>query len=98
MYLWKAVYDITPDRTVKETAMKHLASLQATLDMAELGRRVRFYREKTGAFPGGWPDLVRAGLLASVPVDPNGVPYKLMPDGTVQVEDPGKFPYLEQGR
>jgi len=98
MYLWKAVYEVTADPTVKETAMKHLASLQATLDMAELARRVQFYREKAGALPTSWTDLVRVGLLRGVPLDPNGAAYKLMPDGTIQVEDPRKFPFLSPGR
>ena len=28
-------------------------------------------------------------------MDPNGVPYKLLPDGAVQVEDPSQYSYLE---
>jgi tetratricopeptide (TPR) repeat protein len=96
VYLWKAVYDITFDPTVKDTAMRHLASLQVMMDITELTRRVQFYQQKTGAFPAGWPDLVRAGLLQGIPLDPNGTAYKLMPYGMVQVEDPSKFPYLNR--
>jgi hypothetical protein len=96
VYLWKAVYDITVDPTVKDTAMKHLVSLQVMMDIRELTNRVQSYRQQTGTFPVNWPDLVRAGLLRGIPVDPNGAAYKLMPDGTVQVQDPGKFPFLNR--
>jgi hypothetical protein len=98
MYLWKAVYDSTTDRDVRNTAVKHLESLRADAEIAELEKRVRAYREKSGAPPARWLDLVRAGLLAGIPQDPSGAAYKLMPDGTVQVEDLTKFPYLGQGR
>jgi hypothetical protein len=63
--------------------------------MDELERRTKAYRERFGASPAGWSDLVRAGLLRGVPMDPNGVPYKLLPNGTVQVEDPSQYSYLE---
>ena len=64
--------------------------------MDELEKRTQAYHERFKAFPETWQDLVRAGLLRGVPVDPNGTPYKLRPDGTVQVEDPKQFPYLER--
>lgn len=92
--LWHAVYDTTREPTTRDTALKHIASLQAEAAIAELTRRVNYYREKTGMQASSWSDLIRAGLLRGVPVDPSGAPYELLPDGTVKVRDATKFPFL----
>ncbi len=96
--LWKGVYDMTKEDSVRDNALKHIASLQADALMEELDRRIESYRERTGAFPSRWSDLERAGLLRGIPLDPSGAPFKLMPDGSVQVEDPARFPFLGEGR
>ena len=95
-YLWKTIYDTTLDKMIKDNAAKHLISLRAEADMDELERRTKAYRERFGQNPTGWSELVRAGLLRGVPMDPNGVPYKLLPDGSVQVKDPSQYSYLER--
>jgi tetratricopeptide (TPR) repeat protein len=96
--LWQGVYEMTKENTVRNTALKHIASLQAGALMDELERRVQSYRERTGALPSRWSDLERAGLLRGTPLDPSGAAFKLMPDGTVQVKDPAQFPFLGEGR
>ena len=69
--------------------MKHLASLRAESEIAALEQVTQAYLpEDWRRYPEKWSDLVRAGMLRGVPVDPNGTPYKLRLDGTVQVEDP----------
>jgi len=95
-YLWRAIYETTTDKDIKQTAVKHLVSLRAQADIEELERRTQAYEQKFGKPPETWSDLIRAGLLRGVPQDPNGAPYKLRLDGTVQVEDAQKFPYLER--
>jgi hypothetical protein len=97
-YLWETIYATNVNEEIKKTAAKHLISLRAEADMDELERRAKAYHERFGANPTNWSDLVRAGLLRGVPMDPNGVPYKLLPDGTVQVEDPSQYSYLERHR
>jgi hypothetical protein len=94
--LWNAVYQTNQNPSVKETAVKHIVSLQASADIEELSRRVEAYRQTTGALPSAWGDLIRAGLLRGIPRDPTGAPYRLMPDGAVWVEDPSKFPFLAE--
>jgi tetratricopeptide (TPR) repeat protein len=94
--LWSAIYQTTKDPMVRDTAVKHIVSLQAAADIEELSRIVAAYRQRTGAFPSGWGDLIRAGLLRGVPRDPTGTPYRLIPGGAVWVEDPGKFPFLAE--
>lgn len=92
--LWQAVYDTTQDPTTRDTALKHIASLRAEAEITELTRRIDYYREKAGSQPSSWSDLVRAGLLRRVPVDPSGAPYELLPNGTVKVRDEARFPFL----
>jgi tetratricopeptide (TPR) repeat protein len=96
MYLWKTVYETNHDPTVKETASQHLLSIQADLEMDELERRTHAYEERFGKPPEQWQDLIRVGLLRGVPSDPEGNPYKLRLDGTVQVENAKRFPFLER--
>ena len=95
-YLWKTIYDTTSDASIKDSAAKHLLSLRADADMDELERRTQAYFSRFQTYPETWDDLVRAGLLGGIPVDPNGTPYQLRLDGTVRVEDPRQFPYLER--
>lgn len=96
--LWQGVYEITKDDSLRDTALKHIASLQADALTEELEHRVQSYRKQTGALPARWLDMVHAGFLRGIPVDPSGAAFKLMPDGTVQVEDPTQFPFLGEGR
>ena len=95
-YLWKTIHDTTTDKSIKESAVTHLLSLRADSDMDELERRTQAYQEKFGRYPEEWSDLVRAGLLRGVPLDPKGLPYKLRLDGSVRVADPKQLPYVER--
>ena len=95
-YLWKTIYETTKDKEIKDTAEKHLISLRVESELDELERRTKAYYDSRGAYPEEWSDLIKAGLLRGVPVDPNGVPYRLRLDGTVQVADAKKFIYLER--
>lgn len=92
--LWQGVLDNVGDKYVKQTARQHLASLQADTDIETLQHLIGIYHQRTGAFPGTWRDLERAGLLRGIPVDPSGDPYKLEPGGRVEVLDANKYPYL----
>jgi tetratricopeptide (TPR) repeat protein len=96
--LWTSIYDGTHDKEVKDTAIRHIDSLRADADLNELDRRIQLYREKTGTMPSHWSELIRAGLLAGVPTDPTGAPYKLEADGKVKVQDPSKFQFLGEFR
>jgi hypothetical protein len=49
---------------------------------------------------GRWPsslELLSAGLLLSIPVDPLGQPYKLMPEGHFAVSDPAARLFIQKG-
>lgn len=84
-FLWKQVYDAAKEPQSKETAAQHLRLLQAQRDCQEIGRLVAVYQKQTGIRPSKITDLVRAGLLKGVPVDPKGYPYELGEDGKAEL-------------
>jgi tetratricopeptide (TPR) repeat protein len=103
--LWQGVYQMTKEDSVRDSALKHIASLQADMVMEEIESRMQSYRQQTGSPPARWSDLSQAHLLKGIPVDsfdipvdPTGARFKLMAGGTVQVEDPKQFPFLGEGR
>jgi tetratricopeptide (TPR) repeat protein len=95
--MWRGIYESVEDKMVRENAIQHLNALIVDRDVSELERRVALFREKTGHLPSSWNDLIRESLLGGVPVDPARHPYKLMPDGTVQVQNPEGLPFITRG-
>ena len=96
--LWQEVYNSPASTDVKNTAISHLESIRADLDIMELDRRIKAYHDRSGTYPSSWDDLIRIGLLRSAPLDPRGQAYKLMSNGVVGVEDPKQFPFLNEWR
>jgi tetratricopeptide (TPR) repeat protein len=95
--IWTRLLESSQDEMVKDNARQHLVALRTEREIEELQRRVETFRQRTSHLPAGWYDLIRAGLLQGVPVDPLNNPLKLMPDGTIQVSDPAKLPFLTKG-
>jgi tetratricopeptide (TPR) repeat protein len=92
--IWSRLYDSTEDPEIRQTAARHVASLHADMDITQLEQLIRQVHEKTGKLPTSWEDLVRLRVLAGIPVDPLGEPYRLEADGTVRVQHPEKFPFM----
>lgn len=97
IYLWSRIYESVEDKMVRENALQHIAAAHVDLDIAELDRRIALFQQSGGHLPQGWQDLVRGGLLQGVPLDPTNRPYKLMANGTVEVEDPDSLPFITRG-
>jgi tetratricopeptide (TPR) repeat protein len=95
--IWKRLYESSDDKMIRDNAEKHLIALRVDQNIQDLERQVHTYFQNTGHFPVAWVDMVRAGLLRGIPLDPTNTPYKLMPDGKVQVEDPDQLPFITQG-
>lgn len=95
--LWATTYQSSQDPNVRANAVAHLRALQVDEDVANLERVVASYRQSTGHLPASLTDLAAAGLLKGVPVDPLGQPYKLMPDGRVELGDPEDLPFVQKG-
>ena len=65
--------------------------------MPRLEERIEQYSRRIGHAPQSWAELIRAGVLPGVPLDPLGHPYKLADGGRVQVAVPDDFPFITKG-
>jgi hypothetical protein len=81
IFLWNEVYQTAKDPQVKANALTHLQLLAAEQDCKQLDALADEYQKRTGRRPSHVPELVQAGLLPRVPVDPAGFPYVFGPDG-----------------
>lgn len=95
--LWTTTYQTAHDPSVRANAAAHLRALQVDEDVTALEQRVAIYRQRTGHLPGNFADMEIAGLIRGIPVDPLGIPYKLTPDGRIEVRDPDDLPFLDKG-
>jgi tetratricopeptide (TPR) repeat protein len=95
--MWTTTYQSTQDRDIRENAASHLLALQAEEDITNLEKLVALYRERTGHRPSSFSELESSGMLRAVPLDPLGQPYKLTPEGQVEVQEPKRFPFLGKG-
>jgi len=86
-------------RTQADFRLKQLDAMDG-IDVLE--RAVQIYRERAGAYPGSWSDLIRAGLMRQVPADPTGVPFRLDASNGKVLLDPSSslnpLPRTEQPR
>jgi hypothetical protein len=81
IFLWNEVYQTAKDPQVKENALTHLQLLTAEQDCRQLDALADEFQKRTGRRPSRMGELVQAGLLPRVPVDPAGFPYVFGPDG-----------------
>ena len=95
--MWTATYDTTQDSVIKENAAQHLIAIQVAEDANGLEKIVALYRQQTGRLPTSFREMALAHLLPGIPLDPNGQPYAIGADGTVEVRHPEKFKFLEKG-
>ena len=95
--MWATTYNSTTDESIRANAAAHLRALQVDDDVTNLEALVDRYRTQTGHLPRSFADLISAGLLRGVPVDPLGHPYKLAGDGRVEVRDPDDLPFIQKG-
>jgi len=95
--LWVSAYATANDPEIRANAAAHIRALQVDRDVAALDVFTEEYTKRAGHPPGSLSDLVAAGMLRGVPVDPLGHPYKLGADGRVQVADPDNLPFIQKG-
>jgi hypothetical protein len=93
-YLWQNIYDESSDKSLKQNAALHLACLVVDEEVPKLESIVAEFRTRFGRNPSSWRELIAAGALRSVPIDPTGEPYVLRNDGGVTVADEKKFPFI----
>jgi hypothetical protein len=95
--LWMAIHETTNDEMIRTNAVKHLRALQVDEDVTNLEGLIAKYKATTGAMPASFLELVRAGWLRGIPVDPLGHPYKLVSGGKVEIEAPWALPFVNRG-
>jgi hypothetical protein len=83
--LWSEVYNSTSEPSIKENAKVHLQLLRARADCGELNKLAVEYKKRTGRPPKEVLDLVKAGLLPGLAVDPTGVVYWFDLEGNAEV-------------
>jgi tetratricopeptide (TPR) repeat protein len=95
--LWSTTYQSTQDALVRQNAIEHLLALRVDEDVTQLEQVVEEYREQTGRLPASMGDLERAGLIHGTPADPKGRPYRLMPEGRIEVQDSQSIFFITKG-
>lgn len=95
-FLWVQIYNTTTDTTIRANALKRLQALQVDEQVANLEAALRAYQRATGHYPSAWSQLAAIGWRGSIN-DPSGHPYVLKPEGRVEVQDAGAFPFITRG-
>jgi len=95
-YLWRRQLEGSARADVRDNARNHLASIQVDEDISTLEFFLDKYAATHGAAPARLEDLVRAGFLDHVPLDPSGVPYQYnSATGAVTLSSASRVRYLE---
>jgi hypothetical protein len=84
-FLWKQVYDTSSDPQIKKNAETHLKLLAAEMTIREINRLEAEYQTQTGRHATHLSELVQAGLLKRIPLDPEGYPYVLGEEGKAEL-------------
>lgn len=84
-FLWKQVYDTASDPQIKKNAETHLKLLSAQMAMREIDRLAAEYEARSGKHATHLSELVEAGLLKGIPLDPEGYPYVLGEGGKAEL-------------
>ena len=95
-FLWAQIYQTTDNQMVRNNALKRLAALQVDDDVTRLEQDLRAYQRASGHYPASWAELEARGWRGPV-TDPTGNPYRIMPDGRVEVQDPKALPFITKG-
>ncbi len=85
MFLWKDIYDSTPDPSVKKNALQHLQLLKVKEDCKHLDALANEYAKRYGKRPARMSEMVQAGLLPGIPRDPLGFAYIFGEDGKAEL-------------
>jgi len=96
-WLWSSLYQTTENDEIRVNAAKHLRALQVDEEVSLLEKTTAAFHERTGHWPTNWAEMVAAGYLRGVPIDPTRKPYRLAADGRVLVQVPEDFPFITQG-
>jgi len=96
--LWTRMAQTGEQEWMRQTARTRLQQLDAEAVVGQLQPIVNSFYDKANRFPTGWDEMIRAGLVRGVPLDPTGVPYTLDPvSGAVDVAKDSSLYPLRRG-
>lgn len=95
--MWNETYQTTHDKVIQANAAAHLRAIQVDADVTALAQLVQKYHERTGRLPQTFAEMVSAGVIRGIPLDPLRHPYRLEPGGVVVVSNPEDLPFLDKG-
>jgi hypothetical protein len=75
--LWSNLLQTTDNAWVRKSGQLRLMQLDALDQIDELSRARDEFTRRRGHLPESWEDLMKAGLLRGVPLDPSGAPYTI---------------------
>jgi hypothetical protein len=79
--LWMEIARSAGNDSIRHSAEIHLAALNALSGLRKLDDWLALYKQKEGHPAHSMQDLVAAGYLRGIPLDPSGEPYVIAPDG-----------------
>ncbi|HEY2822004.1 MAG TPA: hypothetical protein VGJ06_13255 [Candidatus Acidoferrum sp.] len=85
-FLWNEIYTSTTDPQMKDNAAVHLQLLKSDADCKAIDAVSSDFEKRESRRPTSMQDLIRAGLMRGVPVDPMGHAYVLDGDGKAQLD------------
>ncbi|MGA2856621.1 MAG: tetratricopeptide repeat protein [Candidatus Sulfotelmatobacter sp.] len=95
--LWSATFESSRQTEIRQNALEHLRAIQVDEDVTHLQGAVTRFGERTGRLPSSISELCAAEHLPSIPVDPDGNPYTMAPQGRILVKNPDDFPFITKG-
>jgi len=95
--LWSFTYHSSRQTNIRENALEHLRSIQVDEDVTNLQDAVTRFGRRTGRLPASMSELAAAEHLPGIPVDPDGHPYIMSPEGRILVHSPGDFSFITKG-
>ncbi len=93
--IWSELYESTKNPRVRENAFEKLRGLKAQEDKMHLDELAEDYRKRFGYSPASTKEMRDAGILNGIPLDPDGLPYRIGPDGKSRL-DPRSMVVIEQ--
>src|SRR5262245_50634010 len=94
--LWTSIGESADNDWLRNDAARRLKQLDALDVIEELQKGLDALTARTGVSITGWAELVRAGLVRGVPLDPAGTPYIIDQNGRVWVSrDSPLFPLAD---
>ncbi len=95
--LWVYIYESSDDKFIRANAVKRLRALDVDDALVALEQVVQVYRQRTGRWPASWQEMAQAGYVRGIPLDPLGLPLKLMIDGRIELQRPDDIPFVTKG-